>query len=178
MTKQEQDKLWAELSEESKCYYRTEYQNRLEDAKRDIEDPEGGGDLTVLTSQAIADDLEKIFGSHNLKPALTYEDILKWANGKDLTKFHKKLEAIGDLMTVAKFLNRNEDGSDWVPDLEDKENADGWSIRIYDGKIGIYWVYFYGTIKEIVYFRTEELAQQAVQILGEDVVRTALTTKY
>lgn len=67
MNKQEQDRNWAELSEESKYHYQTEYKNRLEDSERDIEDPEGGGDLTVLTSQYIAKDLEKIFGKHNLQ---------------------------------------------------------------------------------------------------------------
>lgn len=67
ITKQEQDNNWNELSEESKYHYKTEYKYRLEDSKREMEDPiEGGWDLTVFTSQQIAKDLEKIFGIHNL----------------------------------------------------------------------------------------------------------------
>lgn len=209
MRTEEQDKLWALLSEESKYHYQTEYNNRLEDAKRN---PEGGGDLTVLTSQYIAEDLEKIFGKHNLQ-FLTYEDIANELftkkayccdfNGKVIyigcisskhfdkliepnnctsQKQVEKLLAINKLLNVAKFLNKNEDGSDWVPTIEDWDdlNSDFFTFGIdpADNEVHVITVNKMRLATEIVYFRTKELAQQAVQILGEDVVITALTTEY
>ena len=208
MTKQEQDKNWALLSEESKYHYQTEYKNRLEDSKREIEDPEGGGDLTVLTSRYIAEDLEKIFGKHNLQPSLTYQDVTRelfkngaWqVAGREYPRefvFNEganehyflncaseeqgqKLLAINKLLNAAKFLNKNEDGSDWVPDFSDPKQKKWYLIIDYNfnkkGKIRIEWKINFQS--EIVYFRTDELAHQALRILGEDVVRTALTTKY
>lgn len=190
MTKQEQDKFWDLLSEESKSEYRAEYYNRLEDSKRDPVCPEGGGDLTVFRSQTIVEELENMFGKHNLQPSLTYEDVVRelfkngaWQIDEEYLNsdeiiiptfgFHctskkqvQKLEAINKLLNVAKFLNKNEDGSDWVPDFSDKSN------EFYTLGIEPY------VPTEIVYFRTEEIAQQTVKIIGEDVVRIALTTKY
>ena len=203
MTKQEQDKNWALLSEESKYHYQTEYKNRIKDSKREIEDPEGGGDLTVLTSQYIADDLEKIFGKHNLQSSLTYEDVIKelfkngaWqVAGREYPrefvfnegandhyflncasqKQSEKLVAINNLLNVAKFLNKNEDGSDWVPDWEDIYEQKYYPLIDNDG--------LQSAVTEemnhsIVYFRTVELFDKAVKILGEDAIRTALMTGY
>lgn len=189
MIREEQDKIWNELSEESRYHYRTEYKYRLEDSKREIEDPEeGGGDLTVLTSQIIADDLEKIFGKHNLRPGLTYEDICKklskefttvsvsYSSGKLMAT---KMDAIHKLLMVAKFFNINEDGSDWIPDFDDEDN-EFYTLGIDpdDDSIKIIEVNINRTPTEIVYFRTKEIVEEAIQILGEDVIRTALTIKY
>lgn len=191
MTEQEQNRNWSFLSEESKYYYQTEYKNRLEDSKRKIVDSEGGGDLTVLTSQYIADDLEKIFGKHNLQPSLTYADVenaLFPENRTGITSIEiptfsdrhvNKLVAINMLITTAKFLNKNEDGSDWVPDFDD-ENNEFYTISIdpYDDSVRIIDVNMQRVRTEIVYFRTKEIAQQTVRIIGEDVVMTALTIEY
>lgn len=189
MTREEQNKNWALLSEESKSHYRAEYKNRLEDSKREIEDPEGGGDLTVLTSQYIADDLEKIFGKHNLQPTLTYEDVARELYGSGINekghfttipcigmKWDNKLQAIGRLLVVAKYLNKNVDGSDWMPDWENEDEPKWYLCIKQDNKINPY--YMRNINWSTVYFRTKELAEQAAQILGEDVVRTALTTEY
>lgn len=185
MTREEQDKNWAELSEESKYHYQIEYKNRLEDSKREIEDPEGGFDLTVTTSQNIADDLEKVFGKHNLSPSLTYEDVERelFATRIEIDyrfatisymgiKWDNKIQAIGKLLVVAKYLNRNEDGSDWVPNWEDM-NEGIWYLCIYKNKVEAHHTHTSLLNWSIVYFRTEELAKQAILILGEDVVRTA-----
>lgn len=86
------------------------------------------------------------------------------------------------LLTTAKFLNKNKDGSDWVPDWEGLEVFDetfyGIGIEPNDKKLIVFQVNLERIQTEIVYFRTDKLAQQAVQILGEDVIRTALTTDY
>lgn len=197
MTKQEQNKNWSLLSEESKYHYQTEYKNRLEDSEREIEDPEGGGDLTVLTSQNIAKDLENLFGKHNLQSKLTYEDVVKelfkngawqpydYKNGfcseEDAeptyclnctsAKQAQKLLAINKLLNVAKFLNKNEDGTDWAPDWEnEKQEKYSYDINC-RGKINIINVYVNNTF---VHFATPMLAKQAIEILGEEVIRTVL----
>lgn len=69
MDKQAQDKLWKELSEETKEEYRQKYKFHLADSKRDPKDNFGGGyDLTVLRSHTIVDELVNMFGTHNLNP--------------------------------------------------------------------------------------------------------------
>lgn len=212
MNKSEQDKNWKLLSEESKDHYKTEYKNRLKDSKREIKDPEDGWDLTVVYSQTIATDLEKIFGKHNLKPAPTYEEVAKklFENAPTATSMigtqihgcdyrsdpdmyeicvtsnrqYKKLIALNMLLNVAKDLNKNEDGSVWKPSREDWANIvenDFYTIGIDpdNGEIEIVVVNKWGAVSTaIIYFRTKELAEEAVEILGEEIVRTALTIEY
>lgn len=201
MAREEQDKLWAELSEESKNRIISQY-----NAHKKFRD------TTTLDSAredatSRIDEFHHLFGPHNLKPPLTYEDVAKelfkggaWqvSNTSELifqamagydypfnfasVQQLNKIIAINKLLNVAKFLNKNEDGSDWVPDFKNKDEKYNkiWSLGIDedDGEIMPYIVDFYNVRSEIVYFRTKEIANQAVQILGEDTIRTALTTKY
>ena len=83
----------------------------------------------------------------------------------------EKLLAINKLLNVAAFLN----GKDWKPDWENQDEKK-WGIDLTEGEITVTHTRTYQT--SIVYFRTEELAEQAIQILGEDTVRLALTTEY
>ena len=187
MKKEEQDKLWAELSEENKAHYQEQY----------IEQK-------TMPESGVPKLLEELFGEHNLQPSLTYEDIARElfegknvyygiANGEvqmesncrlhltdyDLCTSEKQVlknQAINKLLNVAKFLNKNEDGSDWVPDWENNTEPK-WYFCVLPGKKPIPCF----TVQNnscLAYFRTEELAIQAIQILGEDVVRTASTTDY
>lgn len=176
MKKEEQDKLWAELPEKKQKEYKERYNSYLSSV----------GDETHLTNHewGIKEGEVKIlidmFGEHNLKPALTYEDVARELGTGDFKEFNNKLEAIGKLMAVAKFLNKNEDGSDWVPNFSDT-SQNKWYLYIdyqsdKKGKIRIDWKN--ASQSALVYFRTREISQQAVQILGEEVVRTALTTVY
>lgn len=198
MKREEQDKNWAELSEESKQARIKAYNDLLE----------LNSDSKLWLYSFALYDLEALYGKHNLKPSLTYEDVAKELfvghSGFDIkdeygisdvvfvkddigyiinnivcTSFKqaKKILAINKLLNVAKFLNKNEDGSDWKPNLDNWDERP-WCIyyNVRDKKIG-YTNESY-CICSPVHFRTKEIAQQAVQILGEDVVRTALTTKY
>lgn len=197
MTTQEQDKLWADLSEESKEQMREKYNKPIEDNDPNAEYFRGIRYQTGL-----------VFGKHNLKPALTYEDVAKelfmekkvyffdWDECDKLKsaihcksevwykdplnctskKQAEKLLAINKLLNVAKFLNKNEDGSDWVPDWED-DTEPKWYFCFFPGKKPIPCF----TVQNnccLAYFRTEEFILQAAHILGEDIVRTALTTEY
>lgn len=169
MTHEEQDKLWAELSEETKNRIRKDYNNSIQN----------------LPIRGEIYSYECLFGEHNLKPSLTYEDVaLELVNQESRTlramcaneKMLNKLSAIHHLIMVAKFLNKNEDGSDWTPDWENDAEPK-WYLCVRHGKKPIPCF----TVQNnscVVYFRTKEIAEQAVQILGEDVVRTALTTEY
>ena len=193
MTREEQDKNWALLSEESKSEYRTEYKYRLEDSERDPECPEGGGDLTVFRSQTIVEELENMFGLHNLKPTLTYESVhnklyehkcnLIQLMCTTSIRHERKIEAINKLLEVAKYLNK-----DWKPDFYYSEiDENGYILKTN-------WFFYIdhevddnGTHNETlaitnescwctapVYFHTKELAEQALEILGEETIRLAL----
>lgn len=194
MTRKEQDKLWAELSEDNKKIIRRRYNSALVDIDNNED---------VSKNRGIVQSLKEIFGEHNLKPQLTYGDVIKelFKNGawqvvgreyprefvfnEDANDHYflnctseeqgQKLLAINKLLNVAKFLNKNEDGSVWIPDWKNA-NERKYYITIHCEEIE------YSSVSVInsgqVYFRSEVLAKKAVEILGENVIRTALTTVY
>lgn len=84
----------------------------------------------------------------------------------------KKLLAINQLMNVAKYLNE-----DWKPDWNnDNERKFTIYINKNNTKICIDCKYIYNQC--IVYFKTEELAQKAINILGEEIIKLALSTDW
>lgn len=192
MTREEQDKNWNELSIVVQGCVIERYKSY------DTSDP-------VL--KAFKASLEYTYGSHNLQSTLTYEDValelfmekrvyyFNWdeydilesaihCKSEDWYKAPlnctserqgQKLKAINKLLNVAKFLNKNEDGSDWVPDWSvGKEKK--FYFREFNGCINIESTFNIHT--SIVYFRTRELAEKAIQILGEETIQLALTTDY
>lgn len=179
---QYQDKLWLELSEESRERIVNDYLDLLSDTGRwvnDYTDEERGGAIAQI---------EWTFGPHNLKPTLTYEDVSTELFGKNNEKQYgifschvfsdahcDKISAINALICVAKYLNE-----DWKPDLRD-ENAKFYTLGIdnRDNSIKIIEVRPYYTFTtEIVSFEEKEFAEQAIQILGEETIKLALSTEY
>lgn len=81
MERNEQDKLWSQLSEETKLEYIEKYKFHLAESKREMKCKDGGYDLTVLRSNTIVDELINMFGFHNLNPLppepKTWEDVEK-----------------------------------------------------------------------------------------------------
>lgn len=192
MNKEQQDKLWLELSEENRERIINDYLDLLSDNGKwinDYTDEERGGAIAQI---------EWTFGAHNLKPTLTYGGMTKelFKNGAwqvagreypsefvfneganehyflncTSEKQGQKLLAISRLLNVAKYLN-----GDWKPDWEDCRQGK-YGIDITDGDITVTHTATYQT--SIVYFRTQELAEQAIQILGEETIILALTTDY
>lgn len=199
MNKEQQDKLWNELSEESKSKIQQDY-NTLQ----------MGLSTGLLEDEYLAEqigkikELEELFGSHNLNlKLLTYEYVARelFSEDKGNTVFYpdqygeisesdvgladdltndptnctsrqqaEKLLAINKLLNVAKYLN-----GDWKPDWENGCEYK-WYIEDFENEINI--DYIINCNSRIVYFRTKELAQQAIQILGEETIRLALTTDY
>lgn len=82
----------------------------------------------------------------------------------------EKLLAINMLMNVAKYLN-----GDWQPHWNDV-NEDKYYITICYGKMSIEYVDY--TNCTDIYFKSEELAEKAIDILGEDTIRLAFCTDY
>lgn len=83
----------------------------------------------------------------------------------------EKLLAINKLMNVAKFLN-----GDWKPNWDNAKEAK-YCIYYYNGKytnIGVNSTYIFN----LVYFKTEDLARQAIDILGEETIKLALSTDW
>lgn len=113
-----------------------------------------------------------------IKKELTYNDVIKKlkfntnVNTKCTSgKQGEKLFAINNLMNVAKYLN---DG--WYPDWEEHNNEFKWYINLYHSTIDIrYTTHYNGSF---VYFKSEELAQQAIEILGEETIKLALSTDW
>lgn len=84
----------------------------------------------------------------------------------------KKLLAINQLMNVAKYLN-----GDWQPNW-DNENEKKYTIFI-DGQYENILIDCQFVVnKYVVYFKTKELAQRAIEILGEETIKLALSTDW
>lgn len=81
-----------------------------------------------------------------------------------------KLIAINKLMNVAQYLN-----GDWKPNW--CENEEKYVFNMYQGhSLHITYANFYSYGS--VYFKTKELAEKAMKILGEDTIRLALSTDW
>ncbi len=86
------------------------------------------------------------------------------------THMHKIL-AINSLILVAKYLNEG-----WVPNFNNSKKPK-YFIATTSGNT-VYIEKIYGLNASVVYFKTNELAQQAINILGEDTIRIALSPNY
>ena len=150
----------------------------------------------------MCDKLEKIFNHENLQPLpLTYEDVARelfkdkrtvyitsegkitdclqdytFPNPNNCTskKQAEKLLAINRLLSVAKFLNK-----DWKPDWRDLNN-EFYTLGIDPDtdEVRAISVNMQRVPTEVVYFWTENLAKQTVQILGPNVIRLALSNDW
>lgn len=155
--REQQDKLWNDLSEESKESHRQFYEFYK-------------GCNIESYHYHVCRQMEKTFGLHNLNPKpLTYEDIERETDYSD--KMIAKENAIHKLLIVSKYLN-----GDWKPNwLNTCENK--WQFQL-SPEEGLEIVAYVAVNSGIVYFRTEELAQQALKILGEETIYLALSTDY
>ncbi len=130
-----------------------------------------------LTYEDIA---EKLFYCSNKRYFISPDgDIYNWMGGFDIydpnnaisEKQLEKLLAINKLMNVAKYLN-----NDWKPDWSNEREIkyfifiNSHNALLIDDNISCN--------RGIVYFRKRELAQQAINILGEDTIRLALSTDW
>jgi hypothetical protein len=86
--------------------------------------------------------------------------------------------ALNKLCNVAKYLN-----GDWLP--SEKRGWGGWCIVLINSKFdgtffSITQLYLKNTFSQcsVVYFKTEDLAKQAISILGEEEIRKALTLNH
>lgn len=84
----------------------------------------------------------------------------------------EKLLAIIQLMNVAKYLNK-----DWSPNWEDSYEPKYYiECHQTDDELTLEYTCKYN--HSIVYFRTKELAQQAICILGKETIKLALSTNW
>lgn len=91
------------------------------------------------------------------------------ANNCTSKKQLQKLLAINQLMNVAKYLN-----GDWQPDWNNRSEIKHY-ISLYGG-INIYRTTDFHCLD--IYFKSKELAQQAIDILGEETIKLALSTDW
>ena len=108
-----------------------------------------------------------------IEDTTVYENNYLDPNNCTSEKQAQKLLAINKLMNVAKYLN-----GDWRPDWND-DNELKYIISLdnrNNKKINITWNILVN--KCPVYFKTEELAQKAINILGEETIKLALSTDW
>lgn len=113
------------------------------------------------------------------KDNITFDTILERYKGaqenfliSSTSYTHKlKLLAFNRLLYVAKYLN---DG--WIPDFNDIDQEKN-VIVISDNNIIIRTVYTLDN-PSLIYFKTMELARQAIDILGENTIRKAASIYY
>lgn len=92
-------------------------------------------------------------------------------NNANSSKQLEKLLAINMLMNVAKYLN---DG--WQPDWHNWNESKYYIEILHNDEIC---VTFLAALKGgDIYFKSKELAEKAIEILGEDTIRLALCTDY
>lgn len=97
-----------------------------------------------------------------------YKDLINCTSEKQA----KKLLAINQLMNIAKYLN-----GDWKPDWDNEKEFKYYILlNLSNNKINIYMTCV--SLKSIVYFQTEELAKKAIDILGEETIKLALSTDW
>lgn len=83
----------------------------------------------------------------------------------------QKLLSINKLMNVARYLN-----GEWRPNWNDGDERK-WTLYIgKQNKIGVDFLCDY--VISFVYFKSEEAAQQAIEILGEETIKLALSTDW
>lgn len=83
----------------------------------------------------------------------------------------KKILAINSLILVAKYLNNG-----WVPTFNICKHRN-YYITIRGNKLCLDYCFGINTVA-VIYFRSEKLAQQAIDILGEETIRLALNHNY
>lgn len=83
----------------------------------------------------------------------------------------QKLLAINQLMNVAKYLNK-----DWKPDWNNAEDKYYLAVDYSDNTICI--ASAWHKCSELVHFKTSKLAKQAIDILGEETIKLALSTDW
>ena len=107
--------------------------------------------------------IEKSLGNNNL---------VELSDNTTSKKQAEKLLAINKLMNVAKYLN---DGwqPDWSNDNEMKYYI-WYSVLFSELRIDV----VMSTPSNNIYFKSEELAKQAIEILGEETIKLALCTDY
>ena len=114
------------------------------------------------------------------KKAISFVDIIdKYENERSypvklLTTSNNhmnKLTAINSLILVAKYLNKG-----WIPNFKNCKHRN-YYITIRGNKLFIDYCFYINT-GTVAYFKNEELAQQAIDILGEEVIKQALSHNY
>ena len=109
----------------------------------------------------------------NMISASAFDDN-NYTEGNNCTskKQARKLLAINKLMNVAKYLN-----GDWQPDWNDV-NDYKWFIYFSNEYKNLNTDCVHSMQQHFIYFKSNELAQQAIEILGEETIRLALCTDY
>ena len=102
----------------------------------------------------------------------TCYDGISYGNNCISQKQAEKLLAINKLMNVAKYLN-----GDWQPDWDSVREIKYYIY--YSNQYKILKIYStVGVQSNVIFFKSKKLAEQAIEILGEETIKLALCTDY
>lgn len=181
-----QDKLWNDLDKKTQERFARDYRNAYNAAEYHNSKEHIGFYMT----------LSKIFGKHNLCPFDTYKELMDSVFKEDYTNVYRvssaqstgknacslisketdycmsenqarRLFAINRMMNVAEVLNEG-----WEADFKNQHQVKYYPYI--DNETGEIKADYCLVNRSMVYFRTPELIQKTVCILGEDMVRLAL----
>lgn len=84
-------------------------------------------------------------------------------------KHVRKINAINNFILVAKYLNKG-----WFPNFNNSRSEAIYYITITEGgKLSIDYCFGINMVA-VAYFRSKEIAQQAIKLLGEETIKIAL----
>ena len=119
-------------------------------------------------SRTYKDVTDKLFKGRKIYPATFAVELGYLGDHCISISQSQKLHALNKLINVAKHLN-----GDWEPNFIEQTSVPKWYLIIDKENITIYCRYTinYG----IPCFKSEELAEQAIEILGEETIKLALS---
>lgn len=119
------------------------------------------------------DEENSTFEYIKFKPTVcSYADIINISELKPFTVYTNpskmdKLAAINRMIVVAEYLNKG-----WKPDWNDENST---KYRIYVNGDSVRIIPYISLALDMVFFKTEELAKKAIEILGEETIKLALS---
>lgn len=119
------------------------------------------------------DEENSTFEYIKFKPTVcSYEDIMNISELNPFTVYTNpskmdKLAAINRMIVVAEYLNKG-----WKPNWNDENST---KYRIYVNGDSVRIIPYISLALDMVFFKTEELAKKAIEILGEETIKLALS---
>lgn len=166
----EQNKVWNSLSENKQNSLQNEYLKLLDIV---TDDSISETNYEKIKARARQTTLVDIFGKENLKGKLNYEYIKEEIEHKVANNIKHRLDCIEKLLITAKYFNKYEDGKEWIPDFDNK-NQIKWFMYYNHQEDKICYGQSWQSESSIVYFRSPIVIRKVIQVLGKETILDAI----